>query len=177
MYKNPEEICLNGKTASYNYEMTMEKCRLLEANGFEVRKWWECEVEALLKENSEMQSFFATIEDNSTFLRLREAFYGGRVGPSSLKCDLSEIDGALNLYEIRYFDIVSLYPYTNFNCEVFRRLQTTNSCHFPSIFQYPIGHPKVEVEDKKVEWKQASDNSYKGILKVRFFVYFNKILK
>ena len=149
MYKNSEEICLNGKTASYNYEMTMEKCRLLEANGFEVRKWWECEVEALLKENSEMQSFFATIEDNSTFLRLREAFYGGRVGPSSLKCDLSEIDGALNLYEIRYFDIVSLYPYTNFNCEVFRRLQTTNSCHFSHNFSILLDILRLKLKTRR----------------------------
>ena len=149
MYKNPEEICLNGKTASYNYEMTMEKCRLLEANGFKVRKWWECEVEALLKENSEMQSFFATIEDNSTFLRLREAFYGGRVGPSSLKCDLSEIDGALNLYEIRYFDIVSLYPYTNFNCEVFRRLQTTNSCRFSHNFSILLDILRLKLKTRK----------------------------
>ena len=119
LYKdNPDELCLNGKTAAFNYESTMDRCRVIESQGFEVRQWWECEVEAMLKSDPEMRAFFAEIEDNSTLINLRDTFHGGRVGPMSLKCDLTEIPGALDLYTIRYFDIVSLYPSANFNCEV-----------------------------------------------------------
>lgn len=127
-------MCLNGKTASYNYEATMERCRLIEANGLEVRKWWECEVEAMLKDNPEMRKFFASIEDNSKFLRVKESFHGGRVGPLSLKCDLTEIPGALDFYTIRYFDVVSLYPYTNFSCEVVLKKYYSTRRHSTTTF-------------------------------------------
>ena len=96
----------------------MERCRLIETQGFEVRQWWECEVEAMLKSDPKMRSFYDEIEDNSTIINLRGTFHGGRVGPMALKCDLSEIPGAQDLYTIRFFDIVSLYPSANFNCEV-----------------------------------------------------------
>ena len=118
MYKNPDEFCLNGKTAGFNYESTIERCNAIENKGFEVRMFWECEVELMLKNDAEMKSFFSSIQDNSTIIDLRETFSGGRVGPSTLKCDLSEIPGALDYYTIRCFDIVSLYPSTNYNCEV-----------------------------------------------------------
>ena len=120
MYKNPEELCLNSKTAGYNYESTMERCRQIENKGIEVRMFWECEVELLLKNDREMKLFYAQIQDNSTVIDLRETFSGGRVGPFTLKCDLSEIPGALDYYTIRCFDIVSLYPATNYECEVYR---------------------------------------------------------
>ena len=69
----------------------MERCRLIEANGLEVRKCWEYEVEAMLKDNPEMRKFLTSIEDNSKFLRVKESFHCGRFNPLSLKCDLTEI--------------------------------------------------------------------------------------
>ena len=64
----------------------------------------------------------------------------------------------MNLYhqvqpgqKISYKDFTSLYPYTNF------------------VTEYPIGHPKVSVipfKEQDVNWTSASDNPYKGILKV-----------
>ena len=35
-------------------------------------------------------------------------------------------------------------------------------------FKYPMGHPEVIVEDKTVDWRQPTDNPYKGIIKVQF---------
>lgn len=57
-------------------------------------------------------------DDTSVVIKLRDAFTGGRVGPFSLKCDLDEVPGASEHFAIKFFDIVSLYPFTNFNCEV-----------------------------------------------------------
>ena len=114
----PNELCKNGKTAEWNNEWTEERCRLISAQGLEVRKFWECEVEGMLKENDEMRKFYSSLDDTSVVIKLRDAFTGGRVGPFSLKCDLDEVPGASDHFAIKFFDIVSLYPFTNFNCEV-----------------------------------------------------------
>ena len=99
---------MNGKTAGYNYESTMERCRQIENKGIEVRMFWECEVELLLKNDREMKLFYAQIQDNSTVIDLRETFSGGRVGPFTLKCDLSEI---LVLWTITLFVVLTLLVY------------------------------------------------------------------
>ena len=36
------------------------------------------------------------------------------------------------------------------------------------FLKYPLGHPEVIVEDKEVDWRQPTDNPYKGIIKVQF---------
>ena len=118
LFKNRTEMCRNGKTAEFNYENALQQSYLIELQGFEVRNFWECEVEAMLQKDKEMRNFYSTIENTSVVLNLRDAFSGGRVGPFSLKCDLTETPGALEKYHIKYFDIVSLYPFTNYNCEV-----------------------------------------------------------
>lgn len=123
LYKNGEEICLNGKTAEANYEWTVERCRLIEQLGFEVRMFWECHVDEMLRTDAEMRLYFDLIPETSCIIDLRDAFMGGRVGPFSLKCDLTEHEGALERFNIYHYDIVSLYPYTNMNCEVIFCLQ------------------------------------------------------
>jgi len=144
----PHELCPNGITAEHNYELTMERCRQIEEQGFEVRKFWECEVEAMMCGNREMKEFMDSIPDTSTIISPREAFMGGRVAPLSLKCDLTEIPGALDHFQLNYYDIVSLYPSVNF------------------YSQYPIGHPKVIVENVAVQWRSPSDYDWRGLLKV-----------
>ena len=109
---------MNGKTAESNYDWTMERCRIIEQLGYEVRMYWECEVDEQLKKNEEMRYYFDRIPETSCIIDLRDAFMGGRVGPFTLKCDLTEIEGALDCFNIYHYDIVSLYPYTNMNCEV-----------------------------------------------------------
>jgi len=76
--------------------------------GLEVKVFWECEVHQMLEEDVEMRIFFDSIRDTSNFIFPRDAFFGGRTGPLSLRCDLEEIVGGLEQLEISYFDIVSL---------------------------------------------------------------------
>lgn len=118
MYKNEDEICLNGKTARLNYEWTIKRCKLIEEQGYEVRMFWECEIDAMIRSDIEMRKEFDSMLDTSLIINLRDAFMGGRVGPFALKCDLNEYPEALNHFSIYHYDIVSLYPYTNMNCEV-----------------------------------------------------------
>ena len=163
LYKDREEICLNGKTAGLNYDWTMERCELIEQQGFEVRKYWECEIDEQLRNDREMKLYFDLLPGTSCVIDLREAFMGGRVGPFSLKCDLTEYPGALEKYNIYHYDIVSLYPYTNMNCEV---SPPSNIILKISSFQYPVGHPTVHVINKPVLWTDPGDNPYRGVLKV-----------
>ena len=83
-----------------------------------MRTFWECHIDELLRTNQEMKNEFDLIPETSCIIDLRDAFMGGRVGPFSLKCDLTQIYGAMEDYNIFHYDIVSLYPYTNMNCEV-----------------------------------------------------------
>jgi len=127
----------------------MERCQLIEQQGFEVRKFWECEVESMIQKNREMKEIMESIPDTSPYISPRDAFFGGRVAPLSLKCDLTEIPGAAEHFSIYYYDIVSLYPSVNFHSS------------------YPIGHPSaIHVENKPVEWRSPNDYSWKGLLKV-----------
>ena len=109
---------------------------MIEQQGFEVRKYWECEIDEQLKNDREMKLFFDLLPGTSCVIDLREAFMGGRVGPFSLKCDLTEYPGALEKYNIYHYDIVSLYPYTNMNCEVFSNLISKKN---PSGFSIQLG--------------------------------------
>ena len=153
---------MNGKTAEANFEWTMERCRLIENLGAEVRTFWECQIDDMLRSNKEMKHEFDLIPDTSNIIDLREAFMGGRVGPFALKCDLTEHPEALDQYSIYHYDIVSLYPYTNMNCEVYFH----KFCFNFYGFQYPVGHPTVHVINKPVLWTGFLDNPYKGVLKV-----------
>ena len=140
----------------------MERCRLIENLGAEVRTFWECQIDDMLRSNKEMKHEFDLIPDTSNIIDLREAFMGGRVGPFALKCDLTEHPEALDQYSIYHYDIVSLYPYTNMNCEVYFH----KFCFYFYSFQYPVGHPTVHVINKPVLWTGFLDNPYKGVLKV-----------
>lgn len=79
---------------------------------------WEHEVE--IKNSQEIKD--ALIKKHSRLigsLRPRDAFYGGRTGPSRLQCKTNPHE------KIMYYDVCSLYPWVNKTCK------------------YPVGHPKV----------------------------------
>jgi len=110
LYSNAphEELCPNGRTAQKNRELSERRKRLIEQEGLEVKIFWECDVHRMLEEDVEMRIFFDSIRDTSNFIFPRDAFFGGRTGPLSLRCDLEEMAGGLEQLEISYFDIVSL---------------------------------------------------------------------
>ena len=81
---------------------------LIEQENLEVKVFWECDVRQMLEENAEMRIFFDSIRDTSNCIFPRDAFFGGRTGPLSLRCDLEEMSEGLEKLEISYFDIVSL---------------------------------------------------------------------
>jgi hypothetical protein len=65
------------------------------------------------------------------------------------------IETADEQHEISMYDIVSLYPYCNFNGP------------------YPLGHPTIErPEEANVLWTKPEDVNYTGILKVNQVIEF-----
>lgn len=181
LYSSRADICPNGKTAEFNYEWTEERCRWIEAQGFVVKQFWECEVEQMLSQNPEMRAFYVTVQDTSPVIRLRDAFLGGRVQPFTLKCDLIDYDqrtgetDAQDFFTIRYYDIVSLYRKL-----LLPPLPPLNLWHHflayvNFTFEYPIGHPEITVFDHDVEWRHPNDHTFKGLLKVEVCMHINNL--
>lgn len=142
-----DEMCPNGKTALANREeYDARRKKIEETMDFELV--WECEIDEQLRRDEEMRKFFEKCHETGP-LNPKDAYFGGRTGPLSLKCDLT--DGAFDVddYEISNLDIISLYPEQNFWTE------------------YPIGHPSQILEkNTEVEWTLPEHNPYKGMIKV-----------
>lgn len=153
----PETLCANGKTVSLNVEADELREDILRRDGFDIVVFWECEVEEELRRNKMMKAFYEGILDEG-IIEPRDAFCGGRTGPSGLVAeDDEEVDreDTFTAYataddgtEINYFDIVSLYPFINY------------------VGSYPTGRPNVLVIKQDVDWRQPTDNPYRGLLKV-----------
>ena len=71
----PDEICLNGKTAALNLEMVESRRRELVANGLTVYMVWECHVLEEMSQNPEMMDFMDTVLCWSPLLP-RDGFFG-----------------------------------------------------------------------------------------------------
>ncbi|KAH7669989.1 hypothetical protein AAVH_42789, partial [Aphelenchoides avenae] len=110
---------------------------------------WECQLKDTLKEEErdEMKQFFADCIDTGP-LDPRQAFFGGRTGPISLRYKRKRG------YAIKYLDVNSLYPH------VMRK-------------EYPISKPTLiaHIGDEgfvsDVSWAMPADNPYRGLVKVR----------
>lgn len=140
-------MCPNGKTALTNrLEFDAKKRYLEQEHNMEVEVHWECEVRDELKHNEEMRRFFDSCHDTGP-LNPKDAYFGGRTGPCSLKCDLEEEVELAEGYEIRCLDIVSLYPYINF------------------VTDYPVGHGEPLELNRDVLWTHPEHNRYKGLIK------------
>jgi hypothetical protein len=106
---------------------------------------WECQVEREQSRNAIMRQFFKDCADTGP-LQPRDAYFGGRTGPYSLKCDLEE-QGRTATHQILNLDIVSLYPYINY------------------VTEYPVGHGELQNFNTKVVWARPEHNPYRGIIK------------
>ena len=127
---------LNGQTMKDLYDRTLEKERMLQEEGFKLITMWECHFEKEIKKNIEIKEFIDNIE-MATPLDPRDAFYGGRTEGFKL------YEEANQQQEIKYYDVTSLYPYTN-KCKM-----------------YVCGHPKSVTEN----FRDLS--SYEGLIKCK----------
>ncbi|KAH7698491.1 hypothetical protein AAVH_34415, partial [Aphelenchoides avenae] len=140
--------CPNGKKSDENYARTKTKIEYLQEE-HHVVEMWECQLKDTLKEEErdEMKQFFADCIDTGP-LDPRQAFFGGRTGPASLR--YKKKPG----YAIKYLDVCSLYPH------VMRK-------------EYPISKPTLiaHIGDEgfvsDVSWAMPADNPYRGLVKVR----------
>jgi hypothetical protein len=98
----------------------------------ELEIFWQCEIEEMLKKNKEAKNFFDECHDTGA-LKFRDAFFGGRTNVEMMysKANIGE--------EIKYMDIVSLYPYINYSTK------------------YPVGQPKCTIYNKNVKWTTTED--------------------
>uniref|UniRef100_A0A183C555 DNA-directed DNA polymerase n=1 Tax=Globodera pallida TaxID=36090 RepID=A0A183C555_GLOPA len=135
----------NGRCAEENLGRTEYKMdRLREScKNFSVEEVWECDVKKQLKRNREMKRFFGGVPDEGP-INPRDAYAGGRTMPFCLYAAASD-----NV-EISMFDIISLYPFVNYNTP------------------YPVGIPKiVQSQNYVVNWTEPEDVPYDGLLKVK----------
>uniref|UniRef100_A0A914I3D3 DNA-directed DNA polymerase n=1 Tax=Globodera rostochiensis TaxID=31243 RepID=A0A914I3D3_GLORO len=104
---------------------------------------WECDVKKELKRNKEMKKFFEGVPDEGP-INPRDAYSGGRTMPFCLYAAASD-----NV-EISMFDIISLYPFVNYDSP------------------YPVGIPKiVQSPNYIVNWTEPDHVPYDGLLKVK----------
>ena len=127
---------LNGQTMKDLYDRTLEKEEMLKKEGFKVISVWECQFDKEINENEEMKQFIGNI-DIVTPLDPRDAFYGGRTEGFKL------YEEANNAQTIKYYDVTSLYPFTN-KCK-----------------RYVCGHPKSITENF------TDLSNYEGLIKCR----------
>uniref|UniRef100_A0A914IBH3 DNA-directed DNA polymerase n=1 Tax=Globodera rostochiensis TaxID=31243 RepID=A0A914IBH3_GLORO len=105
--------------------------------------WTECDVKKELKRNREMKKFFEGVPDKGP-INPRDAFSGGRTMPFCL------FAAASDKVEISMFDIISLYPFVNYDSP------------------YPVGIPKIiQSQNYIVNWTEPVDVPYDGLLKVK----------
>ncbi|CAD5224215.1 unnamed protein product [Bursaphelenchus xylophilus] len=104
-FKYKDIIMPLGQRREELYLKTMQRQQAIENAGHEVETYWECDIQKILSTNEEMRNFFNDEIKNPGPLVLRDAFSGGRTGPSQLYAKADEN------FEITYTDIQSLYPY------------------------------------------------------------------
>lgn len=118
------------------YQKTMDKQRFIEQEGYKYISIWECDFNRQCKENIQMQAFIDTV-DISDPLEPRDAFYGGRTEAFKLYSE------ATTTQKIKYYDVTSLYPYTNKTGKI------------------PLGHPNIITENFE------DINKYEGLIKCK----------
>ena len=132
-----------GKTAGFIRQKDAKRLEYLRKY-LNVEVYYECVIKEMLEKDAKMKKFFDEYQDVGP-INFRDCYFGGRTGPMKLYHQVEPGQ------KISYKDFTSLYPHTNF------------------VTSYPVGHPKVTVipyNGQDVNWTSATDNPYKGILKV-----------
>ncbi|VDK59201.1 unnamed protein product [Anisakis simplex] len=143
---NRGKMSAHGLTIKENYQAWLKRLSFLRNRQFEVRAVWECEINTALRRNPEMKQYFDECEVVDPISVRRDAYFGGRTHPSRMYYQPSCGE------EIRFFDVVSLYPSQ-------MREQS-----------FPVGHPKVISGDSieaNLPWTSAGDCIYRGLIKCR----------
>uniref|UniRef100_A0A914V5X4 DNA-directed DNA polymerase n=1 Tax=Plectus sambesii TaxID=2011161 RepID=A0A914V5X4_9BILA len=120
-YSNRDTVLPNRLTAFEAYEKTVSR-RMEIVLMADVEEKWECELKDELKKDQKMKEFFTSCEIQDS-LNPRDAFCGGRTNATKLYQKPAEGE------TIKYFDVCSLYPYTN------------------KYQPHPVGVPKIITED------------------------------
>ena len=136
--------CFSRETVNPVCEMTMaelcartvEKQQYIEAQGFKYISMWECNFKKESETCRELQEIIKSL-DIILPLEPRDAFYGGRTEGFKL------YDEAVDLTEINYYDVTSLYPYINKTGKI------------------PLGHPEIITENFR------SIDQYEGLVKCK----------
>lgn len=130
------KLPLTNITAEEAFSRTLEKQKFLEQSKFNLVTIWQCDLNKQLEDNSEMKSFFDSLEKYEP-IKPNQALYGGRTSAVKLyhKCQNNE--------KIFYYDIISLYPFCN------------------KYSAYPVGHPEIITEN----FKEFSKQNYFGLIK------------
>uniref|UniRef100_A0AC35EU71 DNA-directed DNA polymerase n=1 Tax=Panagrolaimus sp. PS1159 TaxID=55785 RepID=A0AC35EU71_9BILA len=135
------QVLANGVTAEVLYENTMERYNFIKKK-YNIEMYWSCDFKKRLDKHPALKRLFKSIKV-APRIQLREtALKGGRVECFRLyyKCKEGE--------EIRFIDIVSLYPWVMKHCS------------------FPLGHPRVFTWEcfREQVWSKSSDNPYKGFI-------------
>jgi hypothetical protein len=147
-YTRDDMILPNGKTAGYQRERDQRRMEFIRTKVPKVLIFWECEIQAMLRDDPEMKESFENYLDEGP-LNIRSCFYGGRTGPLKLYYKAKPNE------EIKDLDVTSLYPYANFMLDEL------------NVPGYPIGIPKVHVLNRNVDWRRPEDNPFPmALLKV-----------
>uniref|UniRef100_A0A1I8BMX7 DNA-directed DNA polymerase n=1 Tax=Meloidogyne hapla TaxID=6305 RepID=A0A1I8BMX7_MELHA len=134
-YPSDNMLLPSGLTAGLKRRKDRERMDFILTKVPKVDVYWQCEIEKMLARDREMREKFNNYLDEGP-LEIRACFFGGRTGP--LKLFHEKRSGE----KISYYDVTSLYPFTNF------------------ITNYPVGHPKVHTLNEEVHWTKSSDNRF-----------------
>ncbi|KAL3117798.1 hypothetical protein niasHT_009844 [Heterodera trifolii] len=130
-----EQMLPNGRTSGWTRQQDAARLEFISSQVKQVEVVWECEIYKMLEKDKEMRDKFDRYRDAGP-LNIRDCFMGGRCGPRKM------FQAVQPGKKISYYDVTSLYPFIN---------ATTN---------YPVGHPKVHVLNKDVNWTSAADNPF-----------------
>ncbi|KAL3087021.1 hypothetical protein niasHS_005260 [Heterodera schachtii] len=170
---DPNDKLVDGRTCRELNESTQDRLTQLRepdelGHCMEVEEIWECEINSMLSDrrNAEMRDFFDDLGNERGPIDPRAAYCGGRTGPLKLFSEPAEGE------KICVYDIVSLYPWVNYDAE------------------YPVGIPKIiypSVEQIVIDWlvvvvvvvvvvfvqctsvcrRSSADLLYRGLYRVR----------
>ncbi|XP_022794113.1 uncharacterized protein LOC111332905 [Stylophora pistillata] len=126
-----------GLTVKALRRRTQKKVKALRDAGYTVVEMWECQFDALKKQDGECRHFVSNLNLVSP-LEPRDAFFGGRTGAVAPHHRVSD-----DREQIRYVDVTNEYPWVNKNG------------------LYSVGHPVILSEPENQD-----PSVYYGLLKV-----------
>ena len=83
-----QSILPTGRTAVAEFERTKQRNARIESK-ISLHTIWTCEIQSMLDADQEMKEFFNDQFDLGP-LRIRDAYFGGRTGPSKLQSEASK---------------------------------------------------------------------------------------